>query len=172
MVLAENPSKKIRMTSNMIILNTEIGRIGIAESDGLLTRIYLPSELPEKDCNLHQDTPALVRAARQLMDYLAGDRKEFDLPLAPEGTCFMRGVWAVLCTIPYGEVRTYSEVARAVGSPHAARAVGLANHRNPIPIIIPCHRIIGTDGKLVGYRGGLELKSYLLRHEQAHVHGK
>jgi len=157
------------MTSNLMFLDTEIGQVGIAESSGLLTRVYLPSELPAMDSYLHQDTTVLVLAAQQLIAYLAGDRQEFDLPLAPKGTRFMHGVWAALCTIPYGEVRTYSEIALAVGSPHAARAVGLANHHNPIPLIIPCHRVIGANGSLTGYRGGLELKSYLLHHEQIHA---
>ncbi|NMC26913.1 MAG: methylated-DNA--[protein]-cysteine S-methyltransferase, partial [Syntrophomonadaceae bacterium] len=103
---------------------------------------------------------------QQLKEYLAGELKAFELPLAPQGTDFMRLVWDQLQKIPYGETRSYRQIAESVGSPRACRAVGQANHRNPIPIFIPCHRVIGSSGKLVGYGGGLPIKKFLLEIEQ------
>lgn len=107
-----------------------------------------------------------VRAVAQLTEYFAGRRREFDLPLSPAGTAFQQKVWQALQQIPYGETRSYGQVAEAVGNPKASRAVGMANHQNPIPILIPCHRVIGADGKLVGYGGGLNIKETLLCLEQ------
>ena len=98
----------------------------------------------------------------QLLAYFAGERRAFDLPLSTRGTPFQEKVWRVLRDIPYGETRSYRQVAEAIGAPKAARAVGMANNRNPIPILIPCHRVVGKDGRLVGYAGGLERKRYLL----------
>lgn len=113
------------------------------------------------------DTPAvLVEAASQLSAYFAGDRTAFDLPLAPRGTGFQRLVWAALLAIPYGETTSYGDLARQLGSPGAARAVGLANGRNPISIIVPCHRVVGSTGQLTGYGGGIERKRTLLAHEE------
>ena len=109
-----------------------------------------------------RETPLLAEAMRQLAEYFAGERREFELPLAPEGTPFMRRVWAELVKVPYGAIATYGEIAERIGNPGGSRAVGLANNRNPIAIIIPCHRIIGSSGKLVGYAGGVELKERLL----------
>ena len=107
-------------------------------------------------------SPLLDAAEAQLREYFAVARRTFDLPLAPRGTAFQQRVWAALRAIPYGETRTYGELAAAIGSPNASRAVGMANHRNPIPIVIPCHRIIGANGALTGYAGGLEVKRKLL----------
>ncbi|SEE92480.1 methylated-DNA--[protein]-cysteine S-methyltransferase [Ruania alba] len=101
-------------------------------------------------------------AVRQLEEYFAGERAEFDTPIAPHGTAFQRTCWEALQAIPYGETRSYGEIATAVGEPGAARAVGLANNRNPISIIVPCHRVIGADGSLTGYGGGMAAKRYLL----------
>lgn len=103
---------------------------------------------------------------RQLREYFAGQRKNFDLPLALEGTVFQKQVWAALQKIPYGEVRSYKQIAENIGNPKAYRAVGGANNRNPIPIIIPCHRVVGVDATMVGYRGGVERKIWLLGHEK------
>jgi methylated-DNA-[protein]-cysteine S-methyltransferase len=110
---------------------------------------------------------AVGRATRQLAEYFAGARREFDLPLAVEGTPFQRRVWEELCRIPAGVTISYGELARRVGRQGAARAVGAANGRNPIPVIIPCHRVIASTGGLGGFRGGLDLKSWLLAHESA-----
>lgn len=112
-----------------------------------------------------RETPVIMEAGRQLGEYFEGRRKRFDLPLRPVGTPFQMKVWAVLATIPYGATWSYGQVAGASGSPKAARAVGMANNRNPISIVVPCHRVIGSDGKLVGYGGGLDKKSILLELE-------
>ncbi|QDQ26804.1 methylated-DNA--[protein]-cysteine S-methyltransferase [Chitinimonas arctica] len=110
----------------------------------------------------------LVEVRRQLGSYLAGELRRFSLPLAAPGTPFQREVWAALCEIPYGETRSYGELARALGQPGAARAVGRANATNPIGLVVPCHRVIGADGSLTGYAAGLPRKQALLRFEQAH----
>lgn len=107
-------------------------------------------------------TPLLAEAKRQLMEYFDGTRREFDLPLSLHGTPFQLTDWKELCRIPYGETRTYGQIAAAMGKPKACRAVGLANHNNPVSIIVPCHRVIGSDRKLVGYGGGLDVKEALL----------
>lgn len=112
-------------------------------------------------------TPLSDRADAQLREYFAGTRREFDLPLAPEGTAFRKQVWAALLEIPYGETRSYREIAERIGSPKAVRAVGGANHHNPISILIPCHRVVGAGGGLTGYAGGLETKAQLLALEGA-----
>ena len=104
----------------------------------------------------------LKKAAKQLTEYFAGKRREFDLPLDFTGTGFQKKVWAALLTIPYGETRSYGEIAKQIGNPKACRAVGMANNRNPIAIICPCHRVIGADGSLVGFGGGLPAKQFLL----------
>lgn len=110
----------------------------------------------------------LVEAAKQLAEYFAGVRREFSIPLAPEGTAFQQSVWAELRTIPYGSTVTYAEIAAGVGKVKACRAVGGANNRNPIAIIVPCHRVIGANGSLIGYTGGLAVKEFLLSHERKH----
>jgi methylated-DNA-[protein]-cysteine S-methyltransferase len=113
-----------------------------------------------------KDESRLRETIRQLRAYFAGKLEKFDLPLAPEGTPFQLEVWKQLCEIPYGETISYGELARRIGKPNAARAVGLANGSNPIPIVIPCHRVIGSNGKLTGYGGGLPIKEKLLALER------
>ena len=108
----------------------------------------------------------LIDTLKQLNEYFDGKRKQFDLPLAPEGTDFQQQVWRLVSGVAFGETKSYGELAHQLGSPDYSRAVGLANGRNPIPIIIPCHRIIGANGQLTGYAGGLERKKWLLLHEQ------
>ena len=110
--------------------------------------------------------PVLASAAEQLAAYFAGELRVFDLPLGAEGTGFQRLVWRALDTIPFGETRTYGAIAHAIGRPSASRAVGAANGRNPISIIVPCHRVIGASGELTGYAGGVEMKQWLLAHER------
>lgn len=112
------------------------------------------------------DDGVLAEAARQLAEYFDGGRTEFDLPLAMDGTAFQQRVWEALRDIPYGETISYGQLADRIGQPSASRAVGLANGRNPIGIIVPCHRVIGANGSLTGYGGGIERKRYLLAHEQ------
>lgn len=112
-----------------------------------------------------KDTPLLMEASRQLTEYFQGERQTFRLPLDTSGTPFQEKVWAALREIPYGEVRTYKEIAVKAGSPKAVRAVGMANNRNPLSILSPCHRVIGSNGALVGYAGGLQVKEFLLNLE-------
>ena len=119
-----------------------------------------PEPAWKEDRGPHRET------IRQLRDYFAGELEEFDLPLAPEGTPFQLQVWKRLCDIQYGQTISYGELARRIGNPNASRAVGLANGSNPIPIVIPCHRVIGSNGKLTGYGGGLPIKEKLLALEQ------
>ena len=114
-----------------------------------------------------RDDAALKQSSAQLRAYFAGELREFELPLAPEGTPFQQRVWRALCDIPFGETISYGELARRIGQPTASRAVGLANGRNPISIVVPCHRVIGADGSLTGYAGGLARKDALLRLEGA-----
>lgn len=115
-----------------------------------------------------QETAVIAQAYRQLEEYFAGKRQYFSVPLAAKGTPFQERVWKALQTIPYGETRTYGQIAAQIGQPGASRAVGMANHRNPVAIMIPCHRVIGADGALTGYGGGLERKAFLLQLEQSH----
>lgn len=112
------------------------------------------------------DHPLFARLERQMDEYFKGDRREFDLPLDPVGTEFQRQAWDALRAIPYGATRSYAQQAAAIGRPQAARAVGAANGRNAISIVVPCHRVIGADGRLTGYAGGVEAKRFLLVHEQ------
>src|SRR5215470_7359654 len=114
----------------------------------------------------HEDVFPLKETIRQLRAYFAGELEDFDLALAPAGTPFQQKCWGELCRIPYGDTISYAELARRIGNPNASRAVGLANGSNPIPIIIPCHRVIGSDGKLTGYGGGLLIKEKLLALEK------
>lgn len=146
---------------NIFYYETSIGKVGIAQEDGKITNLILGTDLFEEACELIE-TELLKSAKDQLVEYLEGKRKDFDLPLAPKGTPFMQSVWQGLCNIPYGETKTYKEIAGAIGNEKACRAVGSANNKNPIPIFIPCHRVIGANGKLIGYRGGLEMKTKLL----------
>ncbi|MDD3823173.1 MAG: methylated-DNA--[protein]-cysteine S-methyltransferase [Sphaerochaetaceae bacterium] len=148
------------------VYETVIGAVMIAESGGAITDVLLLE--PHSVCKgEHKATPLTDRAAMQLAQYLAGKRRTFDLPLDPQGTEFQKRVWNALLAIPYGQTCSYKDIAIAIGNPKAVRAVGMANHHNPISFIIPCHRVIGADGSLVGYGGGLELKSRLLGLERA-----
>lgn len=145
-----------------IIVPSPLGPLGIAEEDGFITRVSFGAgeSFPQ------EETPLLRRAAQELDEYFAGRRKMFDLPLRPSGTPFRLKVWRALCRIPYGQTCSYAELARLAGNPKACRAVGGANHHNPVPVIIPCHRVIGADGGLTGYGGGLDKKQFLLSLEQ------
>lgn len=148
----------------MIHIDTCVGSIGIAEEDGCITDVFFFSEpTPVAE---EMETPLLRTAATQLDEYFAGNRKSFSLPLMPSGTEFQKKVWSALLQIPFGETRSYEEIAEAAGSPKACRAVGNANNKNPISILIPCHRVIGKNGALVGYGGGLAIKEQLLALER------
>ena len=146
--------------------DTELGKIGIAEKNGAITDLFFETEEAPNDAAV-RETPLLQTAYGQLREYLDGRRRVFDLPLnyRDAGTLFQVRDWETLYQIPYGETRSYGEIAAALGNPKAARAVGMANHKNPIAIIIPCHRVVGADGTMVGYGAGLERKEYLLHLE-------
>lgn len=144
-------------------IHTKLGNIAIIEEDNKIIAIEINKKIEEE--MVQKETPLLKETEKQLLEYLEGRRKTFTVPLNPKGTKFMKQVWTALQEIPYGEVRTYGQIAQTVGKPKAARAVGMANHRNPIPIIIPCHRVIGSNGKLVGYALGIEMKEFLLKLE-------
>lgn len=148
--------------------STDIGNIAIADNGSAVTNLYFENE-PVHDAVIIYETELLKEAGQQLREYFAGQRKVFTIPLAPEGTDFMQRVWDNLQTIPYGHTQSYSETAKSIGDGKACRAVGLANNRNPIPVFIPCHRIIGKNGKLTGYRAGLPIKTFLLELEKRYA---
>ena len=152
------------MTTRHTIVDSPIGALTLVAEGEALTGLYFSEAARRLGGPAHG--PRVERgfeAARdQLAEYFAGERQQFDLPLAPQGTVFQQRVWALLRAIPYGETRTYGGLARDLGNAGLAREVGSANGRNPLPIIIPCHRVIGAGGKLVGYGGGLDRKRFLL----------
>jgi len=145
------------------IVDSPIGDLLLTAEKGRITGLHF-SPFAIDPAWVH-DPGRLAPAATQLSEYFAGERTEFDLPLSPEGTVFQQRVWAMLREIPYGETTTYGTIARELGDPKTVRAVGLANGRNPIAVIIPCHRVIGADGSLTGFGGGLDRKRALLDHE-------
>lgn len=147
---------------NMFVYNTEIGKLAIVEDSRGICNIYFGEDNLSSEY-IVKETEIIKETIRQIRDYLLGKRKRFDLPLSIEkGTEFQKKVWNGLTQIPYGQTRSYKEIAEMVNSPKAYRAVGMANNKNPISIIIPCHRVIGSDGKLVGYGGGIHIKEKLL----------
>lgn len=150
------------------IYDTKIGRILIAQEQNAITELSIyggQSDFPETEYEFGE-TGLIREAAQQLSEYLEGARKDFSVPLSPNGTFFQKKVWEALREIPYGETRSYKQIAQRIGNEKACRAVGMANHNNPIMCIIPCHRVIGTDGSLVGYAGGLPVKEQLLKMEK------
>ncbi len=150
-------------------LDSPLGKIGIVEGNEKITQVFFVDYENTSDLYIEKSTNLLHNAQEQLSQYFSGQRKIFDLPLDPRGTNFMKNDWKALIEIPYGETRSYKQIAEAIGNPNACRAVGMANNRNPIAIVIPCHRVIGADGNLVGYAGGLHLKKYLLELEQKYL---
>ncbi len=138
-----------------------MGELTLVGDGRRLRALHLPGRRPRR-LGLTRSPGAFTAAVEQLGQYFAGSRRNFDLELDPRGRPFDRAVWDLLAEIPYGETRSYGQLARALGRPDRARAVGGANARNPLPIILPCHRVIGSDGSLTGYGGGLELKRALL----------
>ncbi len=149
-------------------MNPQSGPILLAgDEEGLKHLIFLKGEKKiEIPDDWVENKEFFRETARQLEAYFSGKLKSFDIKLAPEGTEFQKSVWNALCEIPYGETRTYKDIAVSIGNPKAYRAVGLANNRNPIAIIVPCHRVIGADGKLTGYASGLDVKEFLLKLEE------
>ncbi len=148
-----------------------IGALTLVATDTALVGLFMEAHTSEPLIAEAEErrTPLLTTVSAQLDEYFAGRRERFDVPLAPRGTAFQTSVWAVLQLIPFGVTWSYAQVARALGSPKAVRAVGAANGRNPISVIIPCHRVIGADGSLTGYGGGLPRKRWLLAHEKTEL---
>lgn len=144
--------------------DTPIGKIGIAENGTHITHLSF-NEFTAEDINIIE-TSLIKKAILELNEYFTKKRKIFNLPLAPDGTEFQKKVWSELCKIPYGTTCSYKDIARAIGNEKACRAVGMANNKNPIAIFIPCHRVIGSNGKLVGYAGGIDIKKKLLNMEK------
>lgn len=149
-------------------LDSPLGALLVSRDDVGLTGLYLPTGRHPKrpDPSWEEDSAAFGDLRAQLGEYFDGVRKSFDVELHPAGTDFQQRVWMQLRAIPYGTTATYGDTAKAIGAPHAVRAVGAANGRNPISIIVPCHRVIGANGSLTGYGGGLDAKRWLLGHEQ------
>jgi methylated-DNA-[protein]-cysteine S-methyltransferase len=143
-----------------------VGRLGIAEESGAITKVFFAKEKKLSGFSL-AETPLIKKTASQLDEYFKGKRKVFNLPLSLKGTDFQCSVWEALQAIPYGKTCCYVDIAEKIGKPKACRAVGMANNRNPIVIIVPCHRVIGKDSSLTGYGGGLGVKKYLLDLEKS-----
>jgi len=145
---------------------TPVGDIVIGETEGFITHILFSNEVKMSEMigqnHIVGETPLIKKTKQQLDEYFAGTRKIFEIPLKPSGTEFQTKVWDALKEIPYGETRSYKQIGEQIGCPKASRAVGYANNKNPISIIIPCHRVIGASGKLIGYGGGIDLKEKLL----------
>jgi methylated-DNA-[protein]-cysteine S-methyltransferase len=162
--VAAPPAERWRST----VVATPIGEVVLIGAEGVVCELELPGDRRIRHLEGHppRDDRALADAANQLREYFSARRKHFDLDLAPKGIEFQVRVWGQLTKIAYGTTATYGEVASSVGNPKAPRAVGLANNRNPIALIIPCHRVIGASGKLVGYGGGLSAKEFLLALER------
>lgn len=156
------------MTRVHSVADTPIGELTLVAENGALSALYFPGHkrLPDTSAFGVRTDAGFGEAKRQLAEYFAGERTVFNLPLAPRGDAFQLKVWDLLQTIPYGQTRTYGQLARELGDPHLAQAVGNANGRNPLSIVVPCHRVIGADGSLVGYAGGLERKRFLLELEE------
>ncbi|NSC24961.1 methylated-DNA--[protein]-cysteine S-methyltransferase [Streptomyces albus subsp. chlorinus] len=150
------------------VIDSPVGPLTLVATDGTLSGIYMEPHRhrPAQETFGQRDPGAFGEVTEQLGEYFAGDRKEFTVPLAPEGTAFQHTVWEALRTIPYGETLSYGQLAERIGRPGAARAVGLANGRNPLSIVVPCHRVIGSTGQLTGYGGGIERKRHLLDFER------
>ena len=147
---------------NYQLLDTPIGTLRLVSQDQQLIRVEFQDRYRiDPEDSLTNDS-VLAVTAQQLQEYFAGQRRTFTLPLNAKGTEFQQAVWSALTDIPYGELRSYRDIARDIGRPRAVRAVGAANGRNPLPIIVPCHRVIGSDGSLTGFAGGLEIKTQLL----------
>lgn len=150
--------------------DSPVGELLLAADDQGLRLVQFPQSTHPRQLQADwrfADHPTLDRTCRQLGEYFAGKREHFDLPLAPQGTPFQRLVWLALAGIPYGTTKSYAQLASSIQKPRASRAVGAANGRNPLPIILPCHRVIGADGSLTGFGGGLPTKRFLLQLEGA-----
>jgi methylated-DNA-[protein]-cysteine S-methyltransferase len=145
------------------VMNTRVGPVTVASTDKGLAAVHFGNSIPDGAVVDHSANREIVQ---QLSEYFEGKRTRFEIPLDVDGTPFQRSVWNQLLQIPYGETRSYGDIAKALGKPAAARAVGMANHNNPVAIVIPCHRVVGQNGSLTGYAGGLQLKEQLLSIER------
>ena len=145
------------------VMDSPIGLLTLVEEDGALTEVRFGQRCDDAK---QQETPLLLQTVRELDEYFGGLRQSFTVPLAPRGTSFQQQCWQALVQIPYGETRTYAQQAAMIGKPKACRAVGMGHHHNPLPIVIPCHRVVGKNGKLTGYAGGLDIKEKLLNIER------
>ena len=152
---------------NYQYLDTPIGTLRLVSDGTHLVAIEFEGQHDIKPDEQETGDAVLAACCSQLREYFAGQRQHFDLPLAARGTDFQRAVWRALAEIPYGESHSYRDIAKAIGKPPAVRAVGAANGRNPLPVVVPCHRVIGSDGSLTGFAGGLQAKRWLLRLEGA-----
>ena len=153
-------------------VRSPVGQLKLVAGDAGLVAILWEDDAPDRvrlGTMIGRDHSVLAETERQLGDYFAGRRRSFTVPLDFRGTSFQKMVWQALLTIPFGETRTYGEIARQIGRPSASRAVGAANGRNPISIVAPCHRVLGSNGALTGFAGGLAAKRHLLDHERRHV---
>lgn len=149
--------------SYIFYYETQIGKIGIVDNGNEITHIiFETSKIPKAE---EKETQNLKNAVKEIREYISGSRQNFDIKINPKGTDFQKKVWHALLKIPYGETRSYKQIAAMIGNSTASRAVGMANNRNPIPIVIPCHRVVGSDQKLIGYAGGLDMKKKLLEIE-------
>ncbi|MBC8571359.1 methylated-DNA--[protein]-cysteine S-methyltransferase [Zongyangia hominis] len=152
--------------ANAFVYVSPVGELLLREEGQALTGVHFGGQTALREGDRLEESLLLRQAARELDEYFAGERRRFSLPLAPKGTPFQQKVWAALLEIPYGETRTYGQIAAAIGQPTACRAVGMANNKNPIAIVVPCHRVVGANGSLTGYAGGLSVKEKLLQLEQ------
>jgi methylated-DNA-[protein]-cysteine S-methyltransferase len=156
------------MARTHTVIASPLGDLTAVAEDGALTGVYFEGHLrgPAPDELGERSEDGFGEVRRQLGEYFAGERTVFDLPLAPRGDAFQQRVWRLLRDIPFGQTRTYGDLARSLGKVTLAQAVGAANARNPLSVIVPCHRVVGADGTLVGYAGGLDRKRFLLEHEE------
>ena len=166
-----NPSNSADAALHTATIGSPVGDLRIVASDAGVRAVLWPSDDASRaplssDVGVSESHPILALAGRELTEYFAGDRQHFDVPLDPEGTEFQQEAWLALRAIPYGETVSYGEQAARMGDKNKARAVGAANGRNPISIIVPCHRVVGANGSLTGFAGGIKTKQWLLAHEQ------
>ncbi len=155
--------KRVKFMSKIAYYETKIGYLKIEYEGNRAVSLKKVGHIPD---DFGQRSEFSDKVYKEMSEYYDGKRKKFTFDIEPRGTEFQKKVWAALCEIPYGETRTYKEIATAVGNEKACRAVGMANNKNPLHVVVPCHRVIGADGKLVGYASGLELKEFLLKTEK------
>ena len=152
---------------NYFCYDTEIGTIKISETEGKIIGLVFSDS--KKENEIERETDSIIKTYMQLKEYLSGKRKSFDIEIEMMGTEFQKKVWKELLNIPYGETRSYKDIATVIGNEKACRAVGNANNKNPIAIIVPCHRVVGSNGGMTGYAGGIDIKEKLLKIEKYNI---